>query len=41
MVAFAIFFLSIETHGREIGFEPERAPPRRPEMTPGRVGVAD
>jgi len=40
LVTFAFLFLSIETHGREIGFEPEKAPPRRPEMAPGH-GVAD
>jgi putative MFS transporter len=41
LVTFAFLFLSVEMHGREIGFEPAGAPARRPEMAPRPSGTAD
>jgi len=41
VVTFAFLFLSVEMHGREIGFEPQEARARRPEMAPRPSGTAD
>lgn len=41
LVTFAFLFLSVEMHGREIGFEPEGAPARQPDMALRPAGTAD
>jgi hypothetical protein len=41
LVTFAFLFLSVEMHGREIGFEPEGASARQPEMAPQPAGTAN